>query len=115
MDSNYFFGLPLKHSFVEYVYLNGLFLPHEIKGVRSLWKDQETVKATLSGDEKYNDELRKSSVMSIGSESEYKWFMIDLQVLQFKPIMKGTGLIYSVFMKTYSWHAIQQVIFLIGI
>ena len=73
MDSNYFFGLPLKHNFVEYVYLNGLFLPHEIKGVRSLWKDQETVKATLSGDEKYNDELRKSSVMSIGSESEYKW------------------------------------------
>lgn len=73
MDSNYSFGLPLKHNFVEYVYYQGLFLPHEITRVRSLWTDKDTIKATLSGHEKYNDELRKSSIMSIENSDEHKW------------------------------------------
>lgn len=73
MTNNYQFGLPLKQHFVEYIYYQGLFLPHEIDRLKSLWKDQDTVKATLTGKDKYNDEIRQSSVMGLHNDPEYKW------------------------------------------
>lgn len=73
MPINYSFGLPLKHHFVEYVYYQGLFLPHEIDQVKRLWAEDQTIKATLTGKEAYKDELRKSSVMWIDDKPEHKW------------------------------------------
>ena len=72
------FGLPLKHNYSEYVYYNGLFLPHEIKRIQSLWKNEETIKATLSGDELYNDNIRKSSVMFINNSEANDWLYSKL-------------------------------------
>jgi len=70
MSINYPFGLQLKHNFAEYIYYEGLFLPHEIDRILNFWDEKQTIKATLSGDQKYNDELRKSSVMFIENTKE---------------------------------------------
>uniref|UniRef100_UPI0040476F05 2OG-Fe(II) oxygenase n=1 Tax=Flavobacterium sp. TaxID=239 RepID=UPI0040476F05 len=73
MAINYSFGLPLKHNFAEYIYYTGLFLPHEIDRILNFWEEDKTIKATLSGDDTYNDELRKSSVMFIDNTPENDW------------------------------------------
>ena len=73
MSINYSFGLPLKNNFVEFVYYQGLFLPHETNRILDFWDDEQTIKATVSGKEKYKDELRKSSVMFIDNTPENNW------------------------------------------
>jgi PKHD-type hydroxylase len=78
MSINYPFGLQLKHNFAEYIYYEGLFLPHEIDRILNFWDEKQTIKATLSGDQKYNDELRKSSVMFIENTKENDWIYSKL-------------------------------------
>jgi len=73
MAINYSFGLPLKHNFAEYIYYQGLFLPHEIDRILNFWDDTKTIKATLAGENTYDDELRKSSVMFIDNTPENDW------------------------------------------
>jgi len=73
MSTPYSFGLPLKHNFAEYVYYQGLFLPHEIDRILDFWDEEKTTKATVSGKNKYKDELRKSSVMFIDNNKENEW------------------------------------------
>ncbi len=75
MSINYSFGLPLKQHFVEQIYFPGLFLPHEVDRIKSLWDQEKIIKATLSeGDGgKYDDELRKSSVMFLDNTPENDW------------------------------------------
>lgn len=73
MSINYSFGLPLKYNFAEFVYYNGLFLPHELKKILQFWDDDKTIKATLDDGNQYNDELRKSSVMFIENTPENDW------------------------------------------
>ncbi|MFY0631576.1 MAG: 2OG-Fe(II) oxygenase [Flavobacteriaceae bacterium] len=75
MSMNYSFGLPLKHNFVDYVYYDGLFPPHEIDTILNFWDEQKIIKATLSGSDKsqYDDEIRKSSVMFIENIPENDW------------------------------------------
>ena len=74
MAINYSFGLPLKQNFAEFIYYTGLFLPHEINKILNFWEEDKTIKATLSGGEdKYNEELRKSSVMFIDNTPENDW------------------------------------------
>jgi PKHD-type hydroxylase len=78
MAINYSFGLPLKHNFAEFVHYQGLFLPHEIDRILNFWDDDKTIKATLSGADTYNDELRKSSVMFIDNTPENDWIYSKL-------------------------------------
>lgn len=73
MSINYSFGLPLKHNFAEYIYYQGLFLPHEINRILNFWDDSKTIEATLSGEKKTNEELRKSSVMFVDHIPENEW------------------------------------------
>tara|TARA_R110002073_G_scaffold312586_1_gene484097 strand:- start:22935 stop:23528 length:594 start_codon:yes stop_codon:yes gene_type:complete len=86
MAINYSFGLPLKHNFVDYVYYQGLFLPHEIDRILSFWDDQKIIKATISGDNdsQYDDDLRKSSVMFIDNTPENDWIYNKLASLAIK-------------------------------
>lgn len=86
MSINYSFGLPLKHNFIEQIYYSGLFLPHEVNQILSLWDDQKTIKATLSDGDggKYDDELRKSSVMFINNTPENDWIYSKLAGLAMK-------------------------------
>ncbi len=84
MSINYSFGLPLKHDFVEFIYYEGLFLPHEINTILDFWEDEKTIKATISGDEKYNDALRKSSVMFIDNIQKNDWIYNKLASLAIK-------------------------------
>lgn len=75
MAINYSFGLPLKHDFVDYVYYQGLFLPHEIDRILNFWDDQKIIKATVSGgaENTHEEDLRKSSVMFIDNTPENDW------------------------------------------
>jgi len=73
MEKNFDFGLPLKHNFAEFIYYNGLILPHEMDKINNFWDDEKTIKATLGGDVKYRDDLRKSSVMFIDNTPENEW------------------------------------------
>ncbi len=73
MAINYSFGLPLKHNYVDYIHYRGLFLPHEIDRILNFWEEDKTIKATLSGENIYNDELRKSAVMFIDNTPENDW------------------------------------------
>lgn len=81
MPINYTFGLPQLHNFAEFIYYQGLFLPHEIDRIIDFWEDDKTIKATLSGDKKYNDALRKSSVMFIDNTHENDWIYSKLGAL----------------------------------
>lgn len=73
MSNAYSFGLPLKHNFVEFLYYEGFFLPHEIEKIRQFWDKEKIEKAEVSGDEKYKDELRKSSLVFIESDEKSEW------------------------------------------
>ncbi|MFT5103543.1 MAG: PKHD-type hydroxylase [Candidatus Latescibacterota bacterium] len=68
MHKNYSFGLALKNNFVEFFYYEGMFLPHEVAKIQGFWDKEQTKKATVTGDEEYKDELRKSSVMFIDNK-----------------------------------------------
>lgn len=86
MAINYSFGLPLKHHFVDYVYYEGLFLPHEIDRILNFWDDQKIIKATVSGGEEnsHDNDLRKSSVMFIDNTPENDWIYQKLAQLAIK-------------------------------
>lgn len=73
MAINYSFGLPLKNNFASFVYYEGLFSAEEIDKIRELWDPEKTIKATLSGGNQYDDDLRKSNVMFIDCIPEYDW------------------------------------------
>ncbi|WP_343328357.1 2OG-Fe(II) oxygenase [Polaribacter staleyi] len=81
MAINYSFGLPLKHNYADYISYRGLFLPHEIDRILNFWKEDKIIKATLSGDDKYNDKLRDSSVMFIDNTPENEWIYNKLASL----------------------------------
>jgi len=48
-------------------------MPHEADQIRNIWDDEAGEKATLSGDEKHNQELRKSSVMFLEPSDKTQW------------------------------------------
>ena len=84
MSINYSFGLPLKTHFVEFVYYNGLFLPHEIDKILNFWDQEKVIKATLNEGDTYDDELRKSSVMFIKDTDENDWIYRKLAEIAMK-------------------------------
>lgn len=81
MAINYPFGLPLKHNYADYISYRGLFLPHEIDRIINFWEEDKIIKATLSGDDKYNDKLRDSAVMFIDNNPENEWIYNKLASL----------------------------------
>ncbi len=81
MAINYPFGLPLKQNFAEYVYYQGLFLPHEIDKITKFWEADKTFKATMSGNKANTDRLRKSLVMFIDTTTENDWIYNKLAAL----------------------------------
>lgn len=84
MSKNYSFGLPLKHNFVEYIYYQGLFLPHEIDKILNFWNADKTIKAPVSGNSEHVDALRKSSVMFVENNQENEWIYNKLAGLAIK-------------------------------
>jgi len=70
---NYAFGLPLKNDFVEFVYYEKLILPHEIDKIRSFWEKDKTIRAEISSEERYKEDLRESSVMFLEPSPENDW------------------------------------------
>lgn len=73
MAINYDFGLALKHNYSDYIYYLNFLLPHEVERIRNFWKEEKVIKATISKDNLYDDELRKSSVMFIDNNEENDW------------------------------------------
>lgn len=66
------FSPPLLPNFCEFITSDG-FMPHEADQIRNIWDDEAGEKATLSGDEKHNQELRKSSVMFLEPSDKTQW------------------------------------------
>jgi PKHD-type hydroxylase len=66
------FDHPLLPNFCEYVVFDG-FMPHEVDRIRGLWADDEAERATVSGKDRYNDELRRSSVMFLEPSDSTRW------------------------------------------
>ena len=81
MAINYSFGLPLKHNYSDYIHYRGLFLPHEIDKILNFWEEDKIIKATVSGEDEYNEELRKSSVMFIDNVPKNNWIYNKLASL----------------------------------
>lgn len=81
MSVYYPFGLPNNNNFAEFVYYEGLLLPHEVNRVLEFWEEDKIEKATVSGGEKYKDDLRKSSVMFIDKTKANDWIYRKLAEL----------------------------------
>ena len=81
MSVYYPFGLPNNNNFAEYIYYEGFVMPHEVDRVTNFWAEDKIEKATVTGDEKYKDELRKSSVMFIEKTPENDWIYRKLAEL----------------------------------
>ena len=73
MAINYSFGLPLKQHFREFIYYQGLLLPHEIDRIQKFWEAAQTIPATVDGDQSIRQDLRKSSVMFIENNPQNDW------------------------------------------
>ena len=73
MAINYSFGLPLKQHFREFIYYQGLLLPHEIDRIQKFWAAEQTIPATVDGDQSIRQDLRKSSVMFIENNPQNDW------------------------------------------
>ncbi|MEQ9261558.1 MAG: 2OG-Fe(II) oxygenase [Owenweeksia sp.] len=80
-DFNYPFGLPLKHNFSEYVYYENLFNVDEIERVLAYWDTSKSIDATVSGEEQYKADLRKSSVMFLEAGDDEEWLYQKLMQL----------------------------------
>ncbi|HAD95852.1 MAG TPA: 2OG-Fe(II) oxygenase [Cryomorphaceae bacterium] len=78
---NFSFGLPLKQNFAEYCYYESIFNMEEIGKVLSCWDEEKSIKATLSGEQQYRDDLRKSSVMFLDDSDERQWLYQKLMQL----------------------------------
>lgn len=71
----------LLHHFVEYVYYEGLFTPYDIDRINKYWDAAKSEKATVSGEEKYNENLRKSSIIGLPPDEEHQWAFDRLGML----------------------------------
>ena len=79
--AEYNFAVPLNDYFVPYVSYHGLFLPHELDRIDRLWRREESVEATLSGENRYDDELRQSSVMFLSADDAHRWIFDKLAMV----------------------------------
>ncbi len=66
------FDPPTLPNFAEFVTLDG-FMPHEVDRILDLWDADKKEKATVTGDEPYRDEQRRSSVMFLEPTEETQW------------------------------------------
>ncbi|NNF00921.1 MAG: 2OG-Fe(II) oxygenase [Pyrinomonadaceae bacterium] len=66
------FDDPLLPNFAEYVISDG-FLPHETIRILEHWDNKKVEKAAVSGEEKYNEELRKSSLIGLEPSDDTHW------------------------------------------
>ncbi|MFT5169261.1 MAG: PKHD-type hydroxylase [Saprospiraceae bacterium] len=56
-------------------------MAYELDKILKFWDDDKRIKATLSGEAEYNDDLRKSAVMFIDHTPEYEWIYQKLASL----------------------------------
>jgi hypothetical protein len=47
MHTNYSFGLPLNNNFVEFVYFENMFSPHEVWKIKAFWDENKTINPRL--------------------------------------------------------------------
>ena len=69
----YSFDFNLLHNFAEFVYYEGLFTPIDINKINKYWNVEKSEKASVSGEEMYKDDLRKSSVIFLPPDEEHQW------------------------------------------
>lgn len=67
------FALPQKPKFVEYIYYPSLMIEHELKQIQGLWNADEILKAQVTNDSGYDDNLRQGSIMAINRSNLSDW------------------------------------------
>ena len=87
----YSLNLPQNPNFVPYMYYEGAVLPHEADQIIGQWNEQQAIKATLSGEETYDDTLRKSSVLFLKPEGEIRGIYDRLAMIAQQCNYQGFG------------------------
>lgn len=75
MSLCYSFGLQEKPNYVDYFWFEKLFTEDEVDRIVALWREEASEKAGVTGEDGnlYQDDLRKSSVISIGPTEKTMW------------------------------------------
>ncbi|MEL6865931.1 MAG: 2OG-Fe(II) oxygenase [Bacteroidota bacterium] len=73
MSDNYTFPLPTLDHFVEFIFFDGPFLPHELQRIDAYWEASQSEAAVLEGGTLRDDSIRKSSVIGINYERNHHW------------------------------------------
>ncbi len=85
MSVTFPFGLPQNHNFSQFIYYHNFLNSGEIDMVRGLWQRNEEVEAKLSsGEEGFDDALRKTKVAFIEPQKENHWLYEKLGSLAIK-------------------------------
>ncbi len=69
----YPFGLQVKPQFSNFLSIENILLDHEVDKIVNYWDEDSSIKSTLAGDKKYDDELRQSSVIFLKPDDKKKW------------------------------------------
>lgn len=81
MKVEYAFDFQLKHNYVDYFWQKGFFLPPEIELLEQWRQAMAPQKARMSGDRKYEESIRKSSVMFLAFNERTNWLYQKLSAV----------------------------------
>lgn len=80
-NTSYQFSLPQNPNFREFFVCEGL-LPHELDRIDALWDHEKSARAKVSGgDGAYVEDIRKSAVIPLMLEQEYRWILKESRPL----------------------------------
>ncbi len=78
------FPLPRNPNFREFVWFEGLILPHELELIDGWWSDEVSSTAEVSGEKRYVESLRRSAVIPICLDDRSRWLFDRLQGVALK-------------------------------
>lgn len=99
MQNTYSFPQPQNPHFIEFIYFQGIILPHEINRILDLWEEDQVEKAEVSGASKYKEDLRQSSVMHLDYTAQNHWLFDRLAGMSQKANQERYGFDLSGFMQ----------------
>lgn len=81
MGINIPFPLPLRPHFAEFIWYEHFFFPGEVEIINGHWLPEAESKATLSGAQSYDEDLRLSSVIFLEPTAQNDWIYKKLGMI----------------------------------
>jgi PKHD-type hydroxylase len=75
------FGVKSLPNYADFVIYDNFFLPHETQKILALWDNEQSIKATVDGEQAYKDELRQSTVHFLENNETHQWIYDRLSML----------------------------------